>query len=179
MARVKELVAAGAGPDQPVTTAGGRGRRGRGGETALVGAITAAVADNTAVLAALLAAAPTLDQAAKGEALLAAAKYGRADYMRTPPPLPAHRVSCLSPACVVPCVSCHTCRVCRVVCWVVIGRDAAGGRCGSERARGGLRQHAAHVGRPAVRHHSDSRRRASTWPACEWLSTDSTICLTD
>ncbi|ELR11667.1 ankyrin, putative [Acanthamoeba castellanii str. Neff] len=75
VARVKELMAAGAGPDQPVTTAGGR-------ETALVGAITAAVADNTAVLAALLAAAPTLDQAAKGEALLAAAKYGRADYMQ-------------------------------------------------------------------------------------------------
>lgn len=161
MARVKELMAAGAGPDQPVTTAGGR-------ETALVGAITAAVADNTAVLAALLAAAPTLDQAAKGEALLAAAKYGRADYMRTPPSLLTYHVSSLTCVCRV--MRVVLCRACRVR-WE-IGRDAAGGRCGSERPRGGLRQHATHAGRPAVRHHSDSRR--ATCPHASG-STDITV----
>jgi hypothetical protein len=93
VARVRELLAAGARPDKPVAVAaaGGRARR-RAGETALVGAITAAVADNTAALAALLDAAPP-DQSAMGEALLAAAKYGRADYMRTYTMMPCLRLS--------------------------------------------------------------------------------------
>lgn len=86
MGRVRELVRAGAAADKAVATRPGRRAA---GETALIAAITSPVAENSECLKALLTESThPLAQAAKNDALLAAAKYGRADYISTAAPSP-------------------------------------------------------------------------------------------
>lgn len=118
--------------DRPVS-----GKRPGRCETALVAAISSSVANNSECLAALLAARPPPAQAARDEALLVAAKYGRADYVRTRDPAEL--------ACTLQLSGTILMRSC------VDHRHVAGSRCLSSRAGSELWKHTSPVCRAAVR----------------------------